>query len=70
MNGSDKMAIKCFRPIEIGGLDTPGLKFWTDDMAANEIVVIFQNKEAQKQIVDMEDSALWKATDAEQVFVC
>jgi hypothetical protein len=49
---------------EADGLDTPGLKFRTDDMAANEIVVIFPNKEAQRQIVDMEEGALWNATDA------
>ena len=50
---------------EADGLDTPGLKIRTSDMPPNEQVVIFPNKEMQKQIAEMDDDALWNATDAQ-----
>jgi len=49
---------------EADGLDTPDLKFRTSQMAPNEQMVIFPNKEAHQQIAGLEDGALWNATDA------
>ncbi|MEO0868580.1 MAG: LamG domain-containing protein, partial [Cyanobacteria bacterium J06642_11] len=49
---------------EADGLDTPGLKIRTSDMSANERVVIFPNREAHKQIAELEEGALWNAKDA------
>ncbi|MEM8613289.1 MAG: LamG domain-containing protein [Cyanobacteria bacterium P01_H01_bin.105] len=49
---------------EADGLNTPGLKIRTSDMAPNERVVIFPNREAHKQIAELEDGALWNAKDA------
>ncbi|MEM6256445.1 MAG: LamG domain-containing protein [Cyanobacteria bacterium P01_D01_bin.156] len=49
---------------EADGLDTPGLKIRTSAMASNERVVIFPNREAHKQIAELEDGALWNAKDA------
>ena len=49
---------------EADGLNTPGLKIHTSDMAPNERVVIFPNREAHKQIAELEDGALWNAKDA------
>ncbi|MEZ4859879.1 MAG: hypothetical protein R3C14_01155 [Caldilineaceae bacterium] len=50
---------------EADGLDTPGLKIRTRDMLPNERVIIFPNQEVQTQIAEMEDDALWNATDAQ-----
>jgi hypothetical protein len=50
---------------EADGLNTPGLKLRTRDMAPNERAVIFPNQEAQQQIAELEDDALWNATDAQ-----
>lgn len=50
---------------EADGISTPGLKFRTDGMVANEQVVIFPDRQAHKQIAELEDDALWNATDAE-----
>ncbi|MEM9008972.1 MAG: hypothetical protein AAGE59_36370, partial [Cyanobacteria bacterium P01_F01_bin.86] len=49
---------------EADGLNTPGLKIRTSDMAPNERVVIFPNREAHKKIAELEDGALWNAKDA------
>ncbi|MBE9070050.1 hypothetical protein IQ260_25750, partial [Leptolyngbya cf. ectocarpi LEGE 11479] len=49
---------------EADGLDTPGLKIRTSEMAPNERVVIFPNREAHKQIAELEEGALWDAKDA------
>lgn len=49
---------------EADGLNTPGLKIRTSEMALNERVVIFPNREAHKQIAELEDGALWNAKDA------
>jgi hypothetical protein len=50
---------------ESDGLNTPGLKIRTSEMASNEQVVIFPNQEAHQQIAELEDDALWNATDAQ-----
>ncbi|MGD1940565.1 MAG: LamG domain-containing protein [Leptolyngbyaceae cyanobacterium] len=50
---------------EADGLNTPGLKIQTSEMAENEQVVIFPNQEAHQQIAELEDGALWNATDAQ-----
>ncbi|NJM58650.1 MAG: hypothetical protein HC857_16295 [Synechococcales cyanobacterium RU_4_20] len=50
---------------EADGLNTPGLKIRTREMAPNEQVVIFPNQEAHQQIAELEDDALWNATDAQ-----
>lgn len=50
---------------EADGLNTPGLKIRTSEMALNERVVIFPNEEAHQQIAELEDGALWNATDAQ-----
>jgi len=50
---------------EANGLDTPGLKLRTSDMAPNEQVVIFPNQEAHERIAELEDDALWNAKDAQ-----
>ena len=50
---------------EADGLDTPGLKLRTSQMASGEQVVIFPNKEAHQQIAELEEGALWNATDAQ-----
>ena len=50
---------------EADGIHTPGLKFRTSDMAENERVIIFPNQEAHQQITELEDGALWNATDAQ-----
>ena len=50
---------------EADGLNTPGLKIRTSDMADNEQVVIFPNQEAHQQIAELEDDALWNAKDAQ-----
>lgn len=47
------------------GLNTPGLKIQTSEMADNEQVVIFPNQEAHQQIAELEDDALWNAKDAQ-----
>ncbi|EKV00199.1 laminin G domain-containing protein [Leptolyngbya sp. PCC 7375] len=49
---------------EADGLNTPGLKIRTSEMAPNERVVIFPNREAHKQIAELENGALWNAKDA------
>ncbi|MEM6452535.1 MAG: LamG-like jellyroll fold domain-containing protein [Cyanobacteria bacterium P01_D01_bin.105] len=49
---------------EADGLNTPGLKLRTSQMAPGEQVVIYPNKEAHQQIAELEDGALWNATDA------
>ncbi|MCU6711051.1 hypothetical protein M6D81_20365 [Paenibacillus sp. J5C_2022] len=49
---------------EAEGLDTPGLKIRTSAMAENERVVIFPNREVHRQLAELEDDALWNATDA------
>ncbi|MCG8350765.1 MAG: LamG domain-containing protein, partial [Chloroflexales bacterium] len=50
---------------EADGINTPGLKFRTSDMAENERVVIFPDREVHQQIAELEDDALWNATDAQ-----
>ncbi len=50
---------------EADGLNTPGLKIQTREMADNEQVVIFPNQEAHQQIAKLEDGALWNAKDAQ-----
>ncbi|MEM8807143.1 MAG: LamG domain-containing protein, partial [Cyanobacteria bacterium P01_G01_bin.38] len=50
---------------EADGLNTPGLKIRTSEMAENEQVVIFPNQEAHQQIAELEDDALWNAKDAQ-----
>lgn len=50
---------------EADGLNTPGLKIRTSEMALNERVVIFPNREAHRQIAELEDGALWNAKDAQ-----
>ena len=50
---------------EADGLNTPGLKIQTSEMAENEQVVIFPNQEAHQQIAELEDDALWNAKDAQ-----
>ncbi len=50
---------------EADGISTPGLKFRTSAMAENEFVVIFPDEEAHRQIAELEDDALWNATDAQ-----
>ncbi|MEM1280407.1 MAG: LamG-like jellyroll fold domain-containing protein, partial [Cyanobacteria bacterium P01_H01_bin.152] len=50
---------------EADGLNTPGLKIRTSEMADNEQVVIFPNQEAHQQIAELEDGALWNAKDAQ-----
>ncbi|MGB7312270.1 MAG: LamG-like jellyroll fold domain-containing protein [Nodosilinea sp.] len=50
---------------EADGLNTPGLKIRTSEMAPNEQVVIFPDEEAHQQIAKLEDDALWNATDAQ-----
>ncbi|NET36140.1 MAG: hypothetical protein F6K19_29630 [Cyanothece sp. SIO1E1] len=50
---------------EADGLNTPELKIRTSEMALNERVVIFPNQEAHQQIAELEDGALWNATDAQ-----
>ena len=50
---------------EADGLNTPGLKIRTSAMARNEQVVIFPNEEVHQQIAELEDDALWNATDAQ-----
>ncbi|MEM0979389.1 MAG: LamG domain-containing protein [Cyanobacteria bacterium P01_H01_bin.58] len=50
---------------EADGLNTPGLKIRTSEMTENEQVVIFPNQEAHQQIAELEDDALWNATDAQ-----
>jgi hypothetical protein len=49
---------------EADGLDTPGLKIRSREMAPNEQVVIFPNQEAHRKISQLEDGALWNAKDA------
>ena len=49
---------------EADGLNTPGLKFRISDMAKNERVIIFPDREAHRQIAELEEDALWNATDA------
>ena len=48
---------------EADGLSTPGLKIRTNNMVANQFVVIFPDQEAHQQIAELEDDALWNATD-------
>lgn len=48
---------------EADGLSTPGLKFHASKMAKNARVVIFPDQEVHKQIAELEDDALWNATD-------
>ncbi|ESA36374.1 egf domain-containing protein [Leptolyngbya sp. Heron Island J] len=50
---------------EADGLNTPGLKIRTNEMASNEQVVIFPNQAAHQQIAELEEGALWNATDAQ-----
>ena len=50
---------------EADGIDTPGLKFRTQSMAPNERVVIFPNQDVHQQIAELEDDALWNATDTQ-----
>lgn len=50
---------------EADGLNTPGLKIRTSEMADNEQVVIFPNQEAHQQIASLDDDALWNAKDAQ-----
>lgn len=50
---------------EADGLNTPGLKIRTSEMAPNEHVVIFPNQEVQQQIAELEEGALWNATDTQ-----
>jgi|GEM_PF-3165846 len=50
---------------EADGIHTPGLKFRTGGMADNERVVMFPNQAVHQQIADLEDNALWNATDAQ-----
>ncbi len=50
---------------EADGLNTPGLKIRTSEMALNEQVVIFPNQDAHQQIAELEDDALWNAKDAQ-----
>nr|WP_321399117.1 LamG-like jellyroll fold domain-containing protein [uncultured Desulfobacter sp.] len=50
---------------EADGLNTPGLKFYTRDMAENERVIIFPDQEAHRQIAELEADALWNATDTQ-----
>lgn len=46
------------------GLDTPGLKIRTAEMAADEWMVIYPSREVHRDLVAMPDDALWHATDA------
>ncbi len=50
---------------EADGIDTPALKFRTQDMAENERVVIAPAEELHQQIAELEDDALWNAKDAQ-----
>jgi hypothetical protein len=50
---------------EADGLNTPGLKIRTSEMAENDQVVIFPNQEVHQQIAELEDDALWNAKDAQ-----
>ena len=50
---------------EADGIDTPALKFRTQDMAENERVVVSPAQEVQRQIAELEDDALWNAKDAQ-----
>ncbi|MEM6436041.1 MAG: hypothetical protein AAF773_19635, partial [Cyanobacteria bacterium P01_D01_bin.115] len=54
---------------EADGIDTPGLKIRTSEMALNERVVIFPNQEAHQQIAELEEGALWNAKDAKGNFI-
>jgi hypothetical protein len=50
---------------EADGIDTPALKFRTQDMAENERVVVSPAQEVHKQIAELKDDALWNAKDAQ-----
>lgn len=50
---------------EADGITTPGLKFRTRDMVANERVVIFPDQEVHKQLAALAPDALWNASDAQ-----
>ncbi|MEM8534087.1 MAG: LamG domain-containing protein [Chloroflexota bacterium] len=50
---------------EADDLSTPGLKFRTSDMPENQFVVIFPDQDAHQKIAELEDDALWNATDAQ-----
>ncbi|MEM7534301.1 MAG: hypothetical protein AAF639_19120, partial [Chloroflexota bacterium] len=50
---------------EADGISTPGLKFRTSELGENEQVVIFPHQEVHQQIAELEDDALWNATDAQ-----
>ncbi len=49
---------------EADDIDTPSLKFRTQDMAENERVVVSPSQQVQKQISELETDALWNAKDA------
>ncbi|MEM9955191.1 MAG: LamG domain-containing protein [Chloroflexota bacterium] len=50
---------------EANGISTPALKFRTGNMPENQFVVIFPDRSAHQQIAELEDNALWSATDAQ-----
>ncbi len=50
---------------EADGIDTPALKFRTQDMAENERVVVSPAQEVHQQIAELKSDALWNAKDAQ-----
>ncbi|MBD2464233.1 hypothetical protein H6G89_24830 [Oscillatoria sp. FACHB-1407] len=49
---------------EAEGINTPGLKIRTNTMQAHERIVIFPDREAHRQLADLDEDALWDAKDA------
>ena len=54
---------------EADGLSTLGLKIRTNNMVANQFVVIFPDQEAHQRIAELEEDALWNATDAKNELI-
>lgn len=50
---------------EADGIDTSALKFRTQEMSENERVVVAPAEELHRQISELDDDALWNATDAQ-----
>lgn len=50
---------------EADGIDTPSLKFRTQEMGENERVLVAPAEELHQQISKLEDDALWNAKDAQ-----
>ncbi|MEG4627084.1 LamG-like jellyroll fold domain-containing protein [Microcoleus sp. w1-18aA5] len=50
---------------EAEGINTPGLKIRTNTMQSHERIVIFPDREVHRQLANLEDGALWEATDAQ-----